>query len=146
MINSRQTILLLVLGVSIQLLAGCAGFGNHLEPPRISLADMRPEEFTGLETVFRVQLRVFNTNDMELNVKGIEADLEINGNPFATGVSKAETTIPAFESALVPVTVYSSVIDIFKCPGITKNRAVDLPPKRQTLALRRACDHLQPAV
>lgn len=114
MINSRQTILLLVLGVSLQLLAGCAGFGKHLEPPRISLADMRPEAFTGLETVFRVQLRVFNTNDVALNVQGVEADLEINGKPFATGVSKAATTIPAFETALVPVTVYSSVIDIFK--------------------------------
>jgi len=99
---------------SIQLLAGCAGLGKHLEPPRISLADMRPEEFTGLETVFRVQLRVFNTNDTALNVKGVEADLDINGKSFATGVSKAETTIPAFETALVPITVYSSVIDIFK--------------------------------
>jgi LEA14-like dessication related protein len=57
---------------------------------------------------------VFNTNDTALNVKGVEADLEINGKPFATGVSKAETAIPAFETALVPLRVYSSVIDIFK--------------------------------
>jgi len=95
-------------------LAGCAGMGSRLEPPRISLANIQAQQFSGLETVFRIQLRVFNTNDMDLNVKGIEADLEINGKPFATGVSKAETIIPSFESALVPVTVYSSVIDIFK--------------------------------
>jgi len=114
MINSRRTILLLVMGVSFQLLAGCASLGKHLEPPRISLANIQPQEFIGLETVFRVQLRVFNTNDMALNVNGVEADLEINGKPFATGVSKVETIIPAFETALVPLTVYSSVIDIFK--------------------------------
>lgn len=106
--------MLLVLGVSFQLLAGCAGLGKNLQPPRITLAGIRPEAFTGLETVLRIQLRVFNTNDMALKVKGIEADLEINGKPFATGLSKAETTIPAFETALVPVTVYSSVIDIVK--------------------------------
>jgi LEA14-like dessication related protein len=114
MINSKRTFLLLMMGVLFQLLAGCAGMGKHLEPPRISLAGIQPQEFTGLETVFRVQLRVFNTNEMELNVKGVEADIEINGKHFATGVSKAETIIPAFETALVPVTVYSSVIDIFK--------------------------------
>ncbi|MEJ2165406.1 MAG: LEA type 2 family protein [Desulfobacterales bacterium] len=114
MINSRRTILFLVMGVSFQLLAGCAGMGKHLEPPRISLAGIQPIEFSGLETALRIQLRVFNTNDRELKVKGIEADLEINGKPFATGVSKAETVIPAFESALVPVTVYSSVIDILR--------------------------------
>ncbi len=111
---SNPATLAIIVFVSIELLAGCAGMGNRLEPPRISLAGIQPQEFTGLETVFRIQLRVFNTNDMDLNVKGIQADLEINGKPFATGVSKVETKIPAFESALVPVTVYSSVIDIFR--------------------------------
>ena len=100
--------------LSIQLLTGCAGIGRRLEPPRISLANIQVQAFTGLETVFQIKLRVFNTNDVDLNVKGIEADLTINGKPFATGVSKAEVQIPAFENRLVTVTVYSSVIDIFK--------------------------------
>jgi len=104
----------LIVFISILTLSGCAGMGNRLEPPRISLAGIQPVEFTGLETVFRIQLRVFNSNDMDLNVKGIEADLALNGKPFATGVSKSETKIPAFDTALVPVTVYSSVIDIFR--------------------------------
>jgi LEA14-like dessication related protein len=114
MIDSNRAALALITYVSIQLLAGCVGMGNPLEPPRITLAGIQPQEFTGLETVFRVQLRVFNTNDTDLNIKGIEADLEINGNSFATGVSRAETKIPAFESELVPVTVFSSVIGIFR--------------------------------
>ena len=100
--------------VSIQLLAGCAGLGKQPAAPRIALAGIQPLEFTGLETVFRIQLRVFNTNDTDLNVKGIETELEINGKPFATGVSRTETKIPAFESELVPVTVYSSVIGILR--------------------------------
>jgi LEA14-like dessication related protein len=96
------------------LMAGCAGIGKRLEPPRISLAHIQPQQFTGLEAVFQIQLRVFNTNDVDLNVKGIEADLAINGKPFATGVSKAAVKIPSFGTELVPVTVYSSVIDIVK--------------------------------
>jgi LEA14-like dessication related protein len=104
----------LIVFISILTLSGCAGLGNRLEPPRISLAGIQPVEFTGFETVFRIQLRVFNSNDMDLNVKGIEADLALNGKPFATGVSNTDTKIPAFDTALVPVTVYSSVIDIFR--------------------------------
>ncbi len=100
--------------ISIQLLAGCAGVGKHLEPPRISLAQIQVQEFTGFEAVFQIKLRVFNTNDIDLNVKGIEADLEINGKPFATGISQAAVNIPSFGSELVPVTVYSSVVDIVK--------------------------------
>ena len=110
----RPTTSAIIFLASIQLLAGCAGLGKRLEPPRITLANIQAQQFTGLETVFRIQLRVFNTNDLDLNVKGIETELAINGKPFATGVSKVETRIPSFESALVPVTVYSSVIDIFK--------------------------------
>ena len=96
------------------LLAGCAGLGKPLEPPRVSLADIRVENFTGFETVFRIQLRVINTNDMDLNVKGLEAQLEINGRPFAAGVSNTPVKIPSFGTELVTVAVYSSVINIFK--------------------------------
>jgi len=109
-------ILLLVSWVvfSIALLVNCAGLGKQLEPPRISLAHIQPLQFTGLEAVFQIQLRVFNTNDVDLEVKGIEADLEINGQSFATGVAKAAVKIPAFDTRLVPVTIYSSVLDIVK--------------------------------
>ena len=96
------------------LLTGCAGVGKRLEPPRISLANIQVQEFSGFETVFQIELRVFNTNDVDLNVKGIEAELEINGQPFATGVSNAEVKIPSFGTQVVPITVHSSVIDIFK--------------------------------
>jgi LEA14-like dessication related protein len=106
--------LAIVISVSILLLAGCAGVGKQLEPPRISLAHIQPQQFTGLEAVFQIQLRVFNTNDINLQVKGIEAELHINDQPFATGVSKADVHIPAFDTALVPLTIYSSVLDIVK--------------------------------
>jgi LEA14-like dessication related protein len=96
------------------LLAGCAGLGKPLEPPRVSLADIRVEKFTGFETVFQIQLRVINPNDMGLNVKGLEAQLEINGQPFAAGVSNTPVKIPSFGSELMTVTVYSSVINMFK--------------------------------
>ena len=96
------------------LLAGCAGLGKPLEPPRVSLADIRVEDFSGFETVFQIQLRVINTNDVDLKVKGIEAELEINGQSFATGVSNTPVKIPSFGTELVTVAVYSSVINMFK--------------------------------
>ena len=95
-------------------MAGCAGLGKPLEPPHVSLADIRVEEFTGFETVFQIQLRVINTNDVDLNVKGLEAELEINGQSFATGVSNTPVKIPSFGTELVTVAVYSSVIKMFK--------------------------------
>ena len=108
-------IVLVILILSIGLLiSGCAGLGKPLEPPRVSLADIRVEDFTGFETVFQIQLRVINTNDVDLKVKGLEAELEINGQSFAAGVSNTPVKIPAFGTELVTVAVYSSVIKMFK--------------------------------
>jgi len=114
MSRKSSKITALAILVTSLLLTGCAGVGQHLEPPRISLAQIQVQEFSGLEAVFQIKLRVFNTNDIDLKVRGIEADLAINGKPFATGVSQAAVNIPSFGTELVPVTVYSSVVDIFK--------------------------------
>lgn len=100
--------------VAIITIAGCAGVGKQLDPPRISLANIRVQKVSGLETAFEIQMRVFNANDIDLNVKGISAELEINGQPFATGVSNTPVNIPSYGTELVTVTVYSSVIKMFK--------------------------------
>ena len=96
------------------LMAGCAGVGQRLEPPRVKLANIRPESINVLETVFEVQLRVFNTNDRALMIRGVESEVEINGKAFAFGVSESDVEIPAYGTALLPLRVYSSVFDIIK--------------------------------
>ena len=96
------------------LLSGCAGVGQQLDPPRVSLANIKVLEVTGLETAFEIQLRVFNANAVDLNVNGINAELDINGQSFATGVSNTPIDIPSYGTELVTVTVYSSVIKMFK--------------------------------
>lgn len=102
-------ILLAILGT-----AGCAGVGQRLDPPRVSLANIKVLEVTGLETAFEIQLRVINANAVDLNVKGINAELDINGQSFATGVSNTPVDIPSYGTELVTVTVYSSVIKMFR--------------------------------
>jgi len=99
---------------SLFLLTGCAGLGKTLEPPRINLSNVRFQESKALETVLQIELRVFNTNDVPIKVKGLDCDLELNGKSFAKGVSSVDQEIPAFGTATVPVTLYSSVVDIFR--------------------------------
>jgi LEA14-like dessication related protein len=112
----RSIRIIKIIGVLVASLAlsGCAGVGKQLDPPRVSLANIRVEEVRGLETAFEIQMRVFNANDVDLKVKGIKAELDINGQPFATGVSNSPVEIPSYGTELVTVTVYSSVIKMFK--------------------------------
>ncbi len=96
------------------LMAGCAGLGKPLETPRISLSNIQMLEASGMESAFLVQLRVQNPNEVDLDIRGVACDVEINGKPFAYGMSDTPVRIPAFGSDTVPVKVYTSVIDIFR--------------------------------
>ena len=111
-LRSHQKIILAA--VMLFTIAGCAGVGKRLEPPRVKMANIRPVSFNLLETVFEVQLRVFNTNDTPLTIKGVESEIEINGKAFAFGVSESDVQVPAFGTELLTMRVYSSVIDIIK--------------------------------
>src|SRR5512136_2092153 len=100
--------------IPLLVLVGCAGLGKTLEPPRINLSNVQFQESKALETVLQIELRVFNTNEVPIKVKGLDCDLELNGKSFAKGVSSVDTEIPAFGTTIVPVTVYSSVVDLFR--------------------------------
>lgn len=102
--------ILVLLGVMS--LVGCAGPGKRLESPRIALAHIEVQESRLFETVLRIDLRVFNTNQVPLDIKGLDCDLELNGKRFAQGVSDVTIHIPAHGTAVIPVTVYSSLMDM----------------------------------
>jgi len=113
MIPLRQYISLLVgLIVILLILSGCAGWGKRLESPRITLSNFNVEEIKIFESVFTIEMRVFNTNDIPMEIKGLNCDLELNGKRLATGVANVKINIPSYETALIPMTLYSSVLDV----------------------------------
>jgi len=114
MSKAVSTLLRVAAVASLLLIPGCAGLGKTLEAPRVSLADVRIQEMKGLENIVHIDLRVFNTNDIPLTVRGIDCDLTMNGKRLATGVSRVEREIPAYGTTVIPVTLYSSVVDLLR--------------------------------
>lgn len=113
-IERRGLAVLFLIALGVTALWGCAGLGTRMEPPRVNLADIQALEVRALETVFQIEIRVINPNNVPLQIKGIDCELEVNGKTLASGVSATETTIPAFGTDTVPVKVYSSVVDMVR--------------------------------
>ena len=61
-----------------------------------------------------VQLRVFNTNAVPLKIQGGDCILEVNGRRFAQGVTDNDTEVPAYGTAVVPLTLYSSMVGMVR--------------------------------
>jgi LEA14-like dessication related protein len=94
------------------ILSGCAGWGKQLETPRITLSNFNVQEIKIFESIFKIEMRVFNTNDIPMEIKGLHCDLELNGKRLATGVANVKINIPSYDTALIPMTLYSSVLDV----------------------------------
>lgn len=95
-------------------LVGCVGPGKKLEPPRITLTNIQVQEIKVFESVFQIELRVVNPNDVAIDIKGLDCELELNDKHFASGVSNKKIKVSSFDTAIIPITVYSSVFDLAK--------------------------------
>jgi hypothetical protein len=103
----------LVLFSVLSLLSGCASLWKKKPAaPAVSLADMELQGIKGLETIFRLQLRVVNSDTEPLELRGLTCALKVNGKSFATGVSDEHVTVPASGTATAPVLMYAGMFDL----------------------------------
>ncbi len=118
----------LIIVTALLALGGCAGMAVR-DPVRINVVGIDPLPGQGLEMRFNVKLRLQNPNDSAIEYDGVALELELNDQPFATGVSDRKGSIPRFgESVLsVPVTV-SALAAVRQALGLAEGASVDNLP------------------
>ncbi|KUZ15178.1 Water stress and hypersensitive response domain-containing protein [Burkholderia diffusa] len=94
---------MLLLFAAVFALGGCAGLTR--EPVSVTVAGLDPLAGQGLEMRFSLKLRVQNPNDAPIEYDGISVALELNGTPFASGVSDRSGVVPRFGEAVIDVPV-----------------------------------------
>ena len=104
--------LFLVVLVSLAL-AGCASL-VHREPVRINVVGLEPIPGEGMEMRFKVKLRVQNPNETAIDFDGLALDLDLNGRPFASGVSDRTGSVARFGEALIEIPVSVSAIAVVR--------------------------------
>lgn len=90
---------------------GCAGL-KHSEPVDVIMVGVDPLQGQGLELRMLVKLRIQNPNDLPLDFNGVSVRMDVQGKPFATGVSDAVGSVPRFGETIVSVPVSISMIRI----------------------------------
>lgn len=90
----------------LAVLSGCAALS---QAPEVSLAGLNLVEFGLIEQRFGLRLRFLNPNDAELRIDGLSYELDVNGKPFARGVSAQAVTVPRYGEALVDVDAVSNI-------------------------------------
>ncbi|MBK5105207.1 MAG: LEA type 2 family protein [Burkholderiales bacterium] len=92
------------------LLPGCAGLGalGGYSAPRVNLAGIDSLPGEGLELRFLLKLRVQNPGDADLHYDGIWVEVELRGQPLASGGAPLQGVVPRFGETVVMVPVTAS--------------------------------------
>lgn len=102
------------LWVLVFFLAACSGLGGLSQKPEIGLASLELAEFGLFEQRFIMKLRIQNPNDVDLPINGMTFDVELNGQPFAKGLSDKAVTVPRMGEALLEVKATSNLGSVLR--------------------------------
>lgn len=94
--------------LALLLAGGCAGIAQKPKLD-VSIAELGPAQFGVLEQTYSLKLRVQNPNPVDISTDGLSFSIDINGKPFARGVSNQSITIPRLGEAMVDVTAVSDL-------------------------------------
>lgn len=99
------------LAAGAALLTGCAGIGAR-NVPRVNLAGIEGLPGEGLELRFMLKLRVQNPGDADLHYDGVWAEVELRGQPLASGGAPLAGVVPRFGETVLMVPVTASGLSI----------------------------------
>ena len=95
------------------LLSGCSSLGSR-DPLNIDVAGIEPLPGQGMEVRFNLTLRVQNPNDSAIDYDGIALEMDINGQPLASGVSDQKGQVPRFGESLIKVPLSISAYSMLR--------------------------------
>ena len=102
------------LRLCLLLLTGCASVLGDVEPPEVSLAGLAFDQPGLFEQRLRLDVRLRNPNDFQLDVERLLFDLEVNDRELGRGWTTAGFDVPAFGETVVPVTIVVPTSDLIQ--------------------------------
>src|SRR5215467_13818368 len=96
------------------LLSACSTMPKDFETPKVSIANIAPNDMTLMEQRFDVQLRIQNPNNFDLGINGVRFDIALNGREFGSGMSGAKVTVPRFGSEVISGEVITGLGSILR--------------------------------
>lgn len=93
---------------------GCASWFIKGEPPEVLVTNVTPLESTPFEQRLKVDLRVRNPNDYDLQVTGLDFRLDLNGKRFVRGLGNREFLVPRLGDVIVSLEASTSTLDVVR--------------------------------
>jgi LEA14-like dessication related protein len=84
------------------------------EAPEVLLVNVTPLDTTMFEQRLKVDLRVRNPNDFDLEVTGLDFTLHLNEQRLARGLTNKASTIPRLGDSVLSVETTTSTLEVLR--------------------------------
>jgi LEA14-like dessication related protein len=111
-------------------LLGCAGLAPNRVPIDVTLSSIAPAQIGLIEQQYRIELRIQNPNTFAVDIDGFAYEIELNGKPFAKGVSDQAVTVPRFGEIVLQTTAVSNLSGVMAQIGALRQGVADGLPYR----------------
>lgn len=102
-----------ILTLLVSLTTACTTLTDEARP-RVQLAGLQMLDATLMEQRFLARVRIQNRDRRPLEVEGLTFDLELNGQPFASGVSHRKLVLDGLSEGVVEVTLTSTLFGLIR--------------------------------
>jgi len=113
----KPTLWVLAIFCGILFLIGCTSLkASSVQPesPEVLLVNVTPLDTTMFEQRLKVDLRVRNPNDFDLEVTGLDFTLHLNDQRLARGLTNKASTIPRLGDSVISVETTTSTLDVVR--------------------------------
>ena len=107
----RRRVIRSILAAIILICSGCSAL--FVNPPDVSLVDLKVGEVTIFETGVSLVVRYQNRDDRPLVISGAEHEITLNGKYLGRGSSSTVLNIPAYGTATDTIKVHLSNLSLF---------------------------------
>lgn len=146
----RGHFILIYMVFFFQFTTGCASNLLQAKSPDVIVTNVTPLESTLFEQRLQIDLRVRNPNDFDLEVTGLDFQLALNGQKFATGLANHGVTIPRLGEAVLSVMTTASTLNVlqqllklrkgqdvtYQVTGILHLQEIPLPFKKEGVLIQ----------
>ncbi|MFV0477460.1 MAG: LEA type 2 family protein [Parahaliea sp.] len=113
---------------ALLLLSACASLVPQLDPPMVSVDNVRALPSPDAGPRFEVSLRISNPNDIALDIAGISYTVDVLGRSLVSGVSADIPRIEAYSEETVKLVTGVNLLQMLRLladMGISQQQALD---------------------
>lgn len=123
--NYLQSVFLMLCAASF--LAGCATVLPDLDPPKVTIENIRSLPVEGSGPRFEISLRIVNPNSMDLDIAGISYTMDLLDNEVISGVTNDVPVIEGYSEEVVTVEAGINLFEVLRLIGsLGRSRAEEL--------------------